>query len=126
VRAAGWIRQLGRSVRIEHAGGLESLYGHLQRIAPEITQDARVEQGQVIGYVGATGLATGPHLHFATYRDGEYVDPLGLAAGPQANVPDLARRAFERVETLVRRHLAALPLTANPRTVSLSTFRNLE
>lgn len=126
VQAAGWLRQLGQAVRIEHRGGLESLYGHLERIAPGVREGGPVEQSEVIGYVGATGLATGPHLHFATYRDGEYVDPLRLTAGPQPSVPDGARRAFERVEGLVRRQLAALPVTANSRTVSLSTSRSTE
>jgi murein DD-endopeptidase MepM/ murein hydrolase activator NlpD len=126
IDSAKWVRQLGRAVRIAHAGGLESLYGHLTRFAAGIVPGTRVEQGQVIGYVGATGLATGPHLHFATYRDGEYVDPLTLTSGAQARVPEATRRSFERVQTAVRHHLASLPLTANAFTVSLSNFRELE
>jgi murein DD-endopeptidase MepM/ murein hydrolase activator NlpD len=125
VESAGWVHQLGKTVRIEHAGGLESVYGHLRRVAAGVSAGTRVEQGQIVGYVGATGLATGPHLHFATYREGEYVDPLTLTAEMQASVPDVARSAFARVQTAVRHHLATLPLTANV-TVSRSTFRALE
>jgi murein DD-endopeptidase MepM/ murein hydrolase activator NlpD len=126
VTSAGWVNQLGQTVRIEHAGGLESVYGHLRKFAAGVSPGTPVEQGQIVGYVGATGLATGPHLHFATYREGEYVDPLTLTAGMRASVPDDARADFVRVETAVRHHLATLPLSARAVTVSRSTFRALE
>jgi murein DD-endopeptidase MepM/ murein hydrolase activator NlpD len=120
VAYSGWARQLGRCVRIGHVGALESSYGHLARIAPGISPGTAVARGQVIGYVGATGLATGPHLHFALTRDGEYVDPLARMAARQPDVPEDARRAFERVRSVVTRQLAMLPPTSNPLTVSLS------
>src|SRR5262249_45827083 len=65
VSFAGWARQLGRCVRIDHEGALASAYGHLSSIAPVVEPGTTVSQGEVIGYVGASGLATGPHLHFA-------------------------------------------------------------
>jgi murein DD-endopeptidase MepM/ murein hydrolase activator NlpD len=120
VRDSGWEGGLGRCVRIDHVGALESSYGHLARIAPGIAAGMTVSRGQVIGYVGATGLATGPHLHFGLSRDGSYLDPLAHMALPQASVPELARRTFERVRTTVVRQLAQLPATASPLTVSLS------
>ncbi len=116
---SGWASQLGRCVRIDHAGSLESSYGHLARIVPGLDPGEAVERGQVIGYVGATGLATGPHLHFALHRDGVYVNPLSLTAAPDEAVPEPARNAFEKMQTAITRQLAALPLTANPSTVSL-------
>ena len=117
---AGWARQLGRCVRIDHVGALSSAYGHLSRIAAAVMPGATVAQGQVIGYVGASGLATGPHLHFALYRDGEYVDPLAQMAAAQPRIPEQERRDFERVEASVERQLAALPFAGGTPTVSRS------
>jgi murein DD-endopeptidase MepM/ murein hydrolase activator NlpD len=117
---AGWARELGRSVRLAHAGALGTIYGHLSRLAAGIRPGTPVERGQVIGYVGSTGLSTGPHLHFGVDRDGEYVDPLTLTAAPAARLPETARRAFERVQFAVVRQLAVLPESEGPLTVSLS------
>jgi murein DD-endopeptidase MepM/ murein hydrolase activator NlpD len=66
----------GRMVRLRHAGGYESYYLHLSAFGPGVRQGIRVEQGQVIGRVGATGLATGPHLHYGLKKNGAWVDPL--------------------------------------------------
>lgn len=120
VSHAGRLGQLGQCVRLGHPGALTSTYGHLARIAAGLRVGGVVERGQVIGYVGSTGLATGPHLHFALDRDGEYVDPLALTSQSGVRLPESARRAFERVQTAVTRQLAALPRTANPLTVSLA------
>lgn len=76
VREARWSGGNGRFVRIRHGAIYESGYAHLSRFASGVRAGARVEKGQVIGYVGATGLATGPHLHFAMYRNGTYINPL--------------------------------------------------
>ena len=118
---AGWVHQLGRSVRVEHSGGLRSVYGHLRRIADGVREGMAVERGQVIGYVGSSGLSTGPHLHFALDRGGEYVDPLKLTAAPGPRLPEPARRLFDRVQKAVTRQLATLPRGGSPLTVSLST-----
>ena len=118
---AGWVHQLGRSVRVEHSGGLRSVYGHLRRIADGVREGMPVERGQVIGYVGSSGLSTGPHLHFALDRGGEYVDPLQLTAAPGPRLPESARRLFDRVQKAVTRQLATLPRGGSPLTVSLST-----
>jgi murein DD-endopeptidase MepM/ murein hydrolase activator NlpD len=115
---AGWDRGLGRCVRIDHVAGLASTYAHLVRMAPGIDEGRWVERGQVIGYVGASGLATGPHLHFALHRNGEYVDPLAVTTA-EAPVPEDARARFERVQRAVTQKLAALPERAGPLTVSL-------
>ena len=120
VSYAGRLHELGRCVRIDHAGPLTSTYGHLSGVAPGVALGAAVKRGQVIGWVGATGLATGPHLHYALDRDGEYVDPLALTQAVEQPVPALARHAFERVQAEVLRQLASLPETAHPLTVTLS------
>jgi len=121
VSEAGWAGELGRSVRVEHAGELTSVYGHLSRLADGLREGARVERGQVIGYVGSSGLSTGPHLHFALGRAGEYLDPMTFSAAPGAPVVDAARRTFDRVQLALTRQLAALPTVGHPLTVSLST-----
>jgi murein DD-endopeptidase MepM/ murein hydrolase activator NlpD len=121
VSDAGWSGQLGRCIRIAHESGLTSLYGHLSRLADSVRVGASVERGQVIGYVGASGLATGPHLHFAMERDGEYVDPMSRTASAVGRLTVAARPAFERLQHAVMQQLAALPTTAHPLTVSLSS-----
>jgi murein DD-endopeptidase MepM/ murein hydrolase activator NlpD len=72
---AGWTTGGGRTVRIRHARGYESGYLHLSAFGPGIHSGARVGQGQLIGRVGATGLATGPHLHFELRKAGVHVNP---------------------------------------------------
>ena len=66
----------GNYVRIQHGGGLATGYAHMSRIAAASGQ--RVRRGQVIGYVGSTGLSTGPHLHYELYRNGATVNPLSV------------------------------------------------
>lgn len=76
VEAAEWAGDAGRMVRIRHAGGYETAYLHLSSFAPGIRPGARVEQGELIGRVGQTGAATGPHLDYRIIKNGVYVNPL--------------------------------------------------
>lgn len=73
---AGWLNGYGRTVVIRHAYGYETLYAHLSRISRAIARGRRVQLKQVIGFVGSSGLSTGPHLHFGLNRDGSDRDPL--------------------------------------------------
>lgn len=75
VTFAGWTGGGGRTVKIRHGSGYESEYLHLSSIAGDLRVGMRVGQGQFVGRVGATGLATGPHLHYGLKRDGRYVNP---------------------------------------------------
>jgi murein DD-endopeptidase MepM/ murein hydrolase activator NlpD len=78
VEAAGYKGANGNYVALKHRNGLETFYCHLSRIAEGIHSGARVLQKRVIGYVGATGLATGPHLHYALKQGGHFMNPLAL------------------------------------------------
>lgn len=77
VISTGWESGYGYTTRIRHAGTIDSLYAHQSQIAAWLEVGTLVEQGQVIGAVGATGLATGPHLHFEILVDDRPIDPLG-------------------------------------------------
>lgn len=70
----------GNLVKVDHPGPYETGYAHLQGYAKGLAEGNAVDRGQVIGYVGSTGLATGPHLHFELYKDGEFVNPFGESA----------------------------------------------
>ncbi len=76
VSFAGWHGGHGNYVRLDHGGGLGTGYGHMSRIA--VAPGMSVRRGQVIGYVGSTGLSTGPHLHYEMYRNGQTVNPLSI------------------------------------------------
>ncbi len=87
VAMAGWKGGYGRLVEIRHAGGTSTRYGHLSRIAAGLRPGSRVSQGQVIGYVGSTGLATGPHLHYEMLQGGRPINPLTLRNLPAEPIP---------------------------------------
>ncbi|MGX9115361.1 M23 family metallopeptidase [Mesorhizobium sp. BHbsci] len=67
----------GNLVKISHGNGRETRYAHMQKFAVKGGVGAKVKAGDIIGYIGTTGLSTGPHLHFELYRNGEAIDPLG-------------------------------------------------
>jgi murein DD-endopeptidase MepM/ murein hydrolase activator NlpD len=86
----------GRMVRLRHASGYDSYYLHLSAFGPGIRGGAPVSQGQTIGRVGSTGLATGPHLHYGLQKNGAWVDPLREHRNmpPGEPVPAAALEAF--------------------------------
>jgi murein DD-endopeptidase MepM/ murein hydrolase activator NlpD len=75
---AQWDSGYGQRVEVQHINGYVTTYNHMSRFARGVTQGARVKQGQVIGYVGSTGLSTGPHLHYEVIINGHFVDPLKI------------------------------------------------
>ncbi|RMF87768.1 MAG: M23 family metallopeptidase, partial [Nitrospirae bacterium] len=87
----------GRMVKIRHNDRYTTAYLHLSRFARGIRRGVRVKQGQVIGYVGATGLATGPHLDYRFYVNGRPVDPLGVKSPPARPVKEEYRQAFRKL-----------------------------
>ena len=83
----------GNVVIVDHGRGNRTLYAHLSRFAARLARGHSVSQGQVIGYVGATGWATGPHLHYEFQVNGQQKDPLTVAL-PNVELPDAYRRHF--------------------------------
>jgi murein DD-endopeptidase MepM/ murein hydrolase activator NlpD len=82
----------GNYVRIDHGSGIGTGYGHMSRIAAHVGE--AVKQGEVIGYVGSTGLSTGPHLHYEVYRDGAPINPLSLKFSQTSQLAGAALAAF--------------------------------
>jgi murein DD-endopeptidase MepM/ murein hydrolase activator NlpD len=115
VLSADWAGAGGRQIRIRHVGGLESYYLHLSAFAKGIQAGARVEQGQLIGRVGATGTATGPHLDYRLRRNGVFVDPRREHARqpPGEPIPSALLADFHAARADVQQQLAAV-LTAKP------------
>lgn len=92
VNMAGRNGGYGNFVRLNHGGGVGTGYGHMSRIA--VRNGQRVKQGQVIGYIGSTGLSTGPHLHFELYRGGRAVNPSGANFVQRAQLEGRELSAF--------------------------------
>ena len=74
----GTNRGYGKYIRIRHNNGLQTAYAHMSRYGRGLTAGSRVQQGQVIGYIGSTGLSTGPHLHYEVIVNGQQVNPLSI------------------------------------------------
>lgn len=93
----------GNFVRLDHGGGLGTGYAHMSRIA--VASGAHVRRGQVLGYVGSTGLSTGPHLHYEMYRNGQTVNPASVRFAVRSQLDGSELAAF-------RSRLAALKAIA--------------
>lgn len=117
VEFAGWQNGYGNVVELRHAGGKTTLYAHLSRI--DVRKGQRVEQGQRIGAVGATGWATGPHLHFEFRVDGQHQDPLRIAKAAETVPLDAASRSrFLEAARVVQAKLDAAESLAGGRAFS--------
>jgi murein DD-endopeptidase MepM/ murein hydrolase activator NlpD len=97
VTRAGWAGGYGRQVRIAHAGGLATSYSHMSQIVAE--EGSFVRRGQLIGYVGSSGLSTGPHLHYEVYRSGTPVNPLSVRF---SSAPLVDNRAADAIKARLK------------------------
>jgi murein DD-endopeptidase MepM/ murein hydrolase activator NlpD len=95
----------GNVIEIDHGNGIETVYGHLSRFAP-LRAGAHVQQGETIGYVGMTGLATGPHLHFEFHINGRFVDPQKVKLPDSGPIDPALRADFARATTPLLQALA--------------------
>lgn len=102
----------GNVIMLQHQGGISTVYGHLSHFAAGLRKGQRIVQGEVIGQVGMTGLATGPHLHYEFRVNGEHRDPLKVAL---PNVPPIPAS-----------HLAAFQQQAQPRLAQLALLRGTQ
>lgn len=98
VLSAGRAGGCGNTVKLRHGGGIDTRYCHMSRMAVRAGQVVR--RGQVIGYVGSTGLSTGPHLHYEMYRGGKSVNPASVKFVTRAQLAGDDLRRFR--ETLAR------------------------
>jgi murein DD-endopeptidase MepM/ murein hydrolase activator NlpD len=99
--------EFGNYIRIRHANGYQTAYAHMSRYAPNVREGARVRQGEVIGYIGATGLAEGPHLHFEVLVNSRHVDPLSIQVPRERQLSGRQLADFQkeraRIDELMRR-----------------------
>lgn len=98
----------GNVIILKHANGVSTVYGHLSRFAPELRRGSKVTQGQMIGFVGMTGVATGPHLHYEFLINGKHQDPMKVAL-PKTNAIQGSNKAqFEAISNQMTAQLRLL------------------
>ena len=102
VVGAGWRGGYGNTVEIRHGGGVTTLYAHLSAISSGLRTGTKVRQGQAIGAVGATGWATGPHLHYEFKLAGVHQDPMRVALPKAEPVPPYLRAKFDGIAASAR------------------------
>ena len=111
IEEAGAKGEYGHYIRIRHANGYKTAYGHMSRYAAGASPGVRVRQGQIIGYVGSTGLSSGPHCHFEVLVNGQHVNPMSIQVpnDRQLTGKDLAdfKREKVRIDELMRRQPVA-------------------
>jgi murein DD-endopeptidase MepM/ murein hydrolase activator NlpD len=115
---AGWDSGYGRRIEIQHANGYITTYNHMSGFARGATEGARVRQGQVIGYLGQTGLATGPHLHYEVMVNGHFVDPMRVKLARTREFDGRMLANFKRERDRIDVLLAKAPSAGNMATAA--------
>ena len=105
---AGWSGDYGNLIIIRHRNGYKTYYGHLSKIGAGIRTGIQVDQGRIIGYVGATGLATGPHLHYEMRIADRPVNPMSIKAEPGTPIAKEKLAAFRQVRDRMDPILASI------------------
>lgn len=108
VTHAGRKGNYGITVELRHPNEYTTLYAHMSRLARGITRGARVKQGQVIGYVGSTGMSTGPHLHYEVHLRGQHVNPASVDSPPGRTLAGKDLELFKAMTNQVRAQYAAM------------------
>ncbi|MGI9430577.1 MAG: M23 family metallopeptidase [Myxococcota bacterium] len=102
----------GKLLKVRHANGYVTYYGHLSRFSSGLKVGAKIQQKQVIGFVGSTGLSTGPHLDFRLKQNGRYVNPATLDTPPAKPIPAEQMPSFEVARNGYLRELDPHPMVA--------------
>lgn len=97
----GWGGGLGRSIQVQHSDGYETIYGHLSAFARGLKPGQAVRQGQLIGYVGSTGLSTGPHLHYEVVYRGAHINPMSMRVPTGRNLDGEWLKVFQVERTRI-------------------------
>jgi murein DD-endopeptidase MepM/ murein hydrolase activator NlpD len=115
VVSRGWRGGGGNAVELRHPGGFTTAYLHLSRFAASVKPGARVEQGQVVGYVGTTGMSTGPHLDYRVTKNGAPINPATIGHEPAPPLPKLELARFvvwrDRLSALLQQTGTVAPAT---------------
>src|SRR4051794_21324336 len=118
---AEWAVGYGLRAEIQHADGVVTTYSHMSRFGSDIAPGTEVRQGQVIGFLGSTGLSTGPHLHYEVMFNGQFVDPMEIVeiyvpegASVAAKVEKATSPADEQAAIIPAERIAALQTRQSP------------
>ena len=116
IEEAGRKGEYGNYIRIRHANGYKTAYGHMLRFAPGVAEGVRVRQGQFIGEVGATGMASGPHVHFEVIASNKHVDPMTIQVPRERKLSGKELADFKqeraRIEGLMKRNPSSTKVAA--------------
>ncbi|MDD5159256.1 MAG: peptidoglycan DD-metalloendopeptidase family protein [Sulfuricurvum sp.] len=111
---AGSSRGYGNTIKIRHSNGLTSLYAHQKSFRSGIHNGTSVKQGEVIGYVGSSGLSSGPHLHFGMYAGSRAIDPLGVMKKKTEGFSGKERKTFlalrDKMDSIFKKVLRTKPI----------------
>lgn len=118
IERAKWSRGYGRYTVIRHANGYKTAYAHQTAFADGLEPGVRVRQGQIIGYVGSSGLSTGPHLHYEVIVNGNYVNPMRIRVPRGRSLQGRMLAAFQRERARINRLMAKPPASTQVASVT--------
>jgi len=116
----GWDNSYGNTIRIRHSNGWVTRYAHMRAFKSGLSVGSRVSQGDIIGYVGMTGLATGPHLHYEMLQSGQFKDPLSVDLPSGDPVPDQDQMRWQQERNVRMALLESIPGAGPVRTELLA------
>jgi murein DD-endopeptidase MepM/ murein hydrolase activator NlpD len=109
ITLADWNGLYGKTVEIQHDSTYTTRYAHLERFADGVRSGTAITKGQIIGYVGSTGRATGPHLHFELYKDQQYIDPLSVDFPAEDLIEPTLQALFDNQKYILLVELSSAP-----------------